>query len=129
VEGAAALWDFLEFVVTVRTSIYPMFRPFISHKVRKNSNSSQNYSSEFKRLRALQMAKAPTNDNERHFQFVIREKMRGVTLGKCKGTLLIEIAHQLKQLKEELETKQGKSDDIVCQHAGKFFRWGVNLVF
>ena len=32
-EGSAPLWDFLEFVITVRTSIYPMFRPFIAQKV------------------------------------------------------------------------------------------------
>jgi hypothetical protein len=53
------------------------------------------------------MSKTPTNDHERHFQFVIREKMRGITLGKCKGTLLVEIAHEMKQLKEELETRKG----------------------
>ncbi len=32
-EGGNSLWEFLEFVITVRTSIYPMFRPFIAQKV------------------------------------------------------------------------------------------------
>jgi hypothetical protein len=40
-EGSAALWDFLEFVVTVRTSIYPMFRPFINQKVKVLSGKSE----------------------------------------------------------------------------------------
>jgi len=64
------------------------------------------------------MARTPTNDHERHFQFVIREKMRGVTMGKCKGTLLVEIAHQMKQLKEELESKKGQpiKNPNICYH-------------
>jgi hypothetical protein len=43
---------------------------------------------------------------------VIREKVRSVTLGKCKGTLLVEIAHHMKQLKEDLESSQGIFENI-----------------
>ncbi|OXA46443.1 Protein unc-80 [Folsomia candida] len=83
-EGGGPLWEFLEFVITVRTSIYPMFRPFIAQK----------------------LAKPPANDQDRHFQFTIREKLREVTLGKCKGVLLQDLAHQMKQLKEDLENRK-----------------------
>ena len=34
-EGGPPLWDFLEFVVTVRTSIFPMFCPLVAEKVRE----------------------------------------------------------------------------------------------
>ncbi|CAG7787075.1 unnamed protein product [Allacma fusca] len=90
-EGGAPLWDFLEFVVTVRTSIFPMFCPLIAQK----------------------MAKTPSNDQERGFQFAIREKLRSITLGRCKGSLLVDLAHQMKQLKEELETR--KEETIISK--------------
>lgn len=86
-EGGAALWEYLEFVVTTRSSIYPMCRPLIAHK----------------------LAVPPSNDNDRHFQFVIRERLKEVVLPKCKGLLLLDLAHQVKQLKEDLETRKGKA--------------------
>ncbi|CAL8099332.1 unnamed protein product [Orchesella dallaii] len=83
-EGGAALWEYLEFVVTVRSSIYPMCRPLIAHK----------------------LSLPPSNDQERHYQFVIREKLKEIVLPKCKGLLLLDLAHQVKQLKEDLETRK-----------------------
>jgi len=32
-EGGAPLWEFLEFMVSVRTSLYPLLRPIIFQKV------------------------------------------------------------------------------------------------
>ncbi len=55
----------------------------------------------------IQISKPPTNDQDRHFQFTIREKLREITLGKCKGVLLQDLAHQMKQLKEDLDNRKG----------------------
>lgn len=57
-------------------------------------------------LNIFQLSKPPSNDQDRHFQFTIREKLREVTLGKCKGVLLQDLAHQMKQLKEDLENRK-----------------------
>jgi len=40
---------------------------------------------------------------------VIREKLKEIVLPKCKGLLLLDLAHQVKQLKEDLETRKGKN--------------------
>lgn len=45
------------------------------------------------------------NDTERHMQFVIREKLQGYSIGqtKCRAALLMELLHEMKELKEELD--------------------------
>lgn len=52
------------------------------------------------------------NDQERHMQFIIREKLKGYSLPvtKCRSALLMDLAHEIKELKEELENgKTGKN--------------------
>lgn len=48
------------------------------------------------------------NDHERHMQFVIREKIKGFSLpiSKCRAGLMMELAHEIKELKEELEERK-----------------------
>ena len=52
-----------------------------------------------------QLAQPPISDHERRMQSTIKDKMRGINLPqqKCKGALLMELAHEIKELKEELE--------------------------
>lgn len=53
----------------------------------------------------LQLTQPPISDHERHMQSLIRDKMRGINLPqqKCRGAILMELAHEIKELKEELE--------------------------
>lgn len=45
------------------------------------------------------------NDCERHNQFMIREKLKGYasTQNKCRAALLLDLLHEMKYLKGELE--------------------------
>lgn len=86
-EAAPELWSFLEFVVTQRTPLYICLMPFILHKI----------------------SQPPIGDHERHMQFLIRERMRGMPEPasiKSRGALLLELARELRELKEELEEKR-----------------------
>ncbi|XP_037944678.1 protein unc-80 homolog isoform X2 [Teleopsis dalmanni] len=86
-EAAPDLWSFLEFVVTHRTPLYIVLMPFILHKI----------------------AQPPIGDHERHMQFIIRERLRGTPPQggiKSKGALLLELARELKDLRDELEEKR-----------------------
>lgn len=59
----------------------------------------------------FQVHSPPMNDSERHTQFVIREKLQGcfMAITKCRATLLTELLHEMKDLKEELDNgKPGK---------------------
>lgn len=50
-------------------------------------------------------------ESERHTQYIVREKMSGLSMvaPKCRGALLVELMHEMKQLKEELDgRKYGK---------------------
>ncbi|RZC42316.1 unc-80 -like protein, partial [Asbolus verrucosus] len=51
------------------------------------------------------LAQPPISDFERNIHTKIRDKMRGIGLPfpKSRGALLMELAHQMKELKEELE--------------------------
>ncbi|KAG5895326.1 hypothetical protein JTB14_000598 [Gonioctena quinquepunctata] len=82
-EAATFLWDFLDFVVTHRTVLYILMQPFIFQK----------------------LAQPPISDFERNMHTKIRNKMRsiGLPLPKSRGALLIELAQEMKLLKEELD--------------------------
>ncbi|CAH0559503.1 unnamed protein product [Brassicogethes aeneus] len=82
-EAASFLWDFLDFVVTHRTPLFIMMQPFIFQK----------------------LAQPPISDFERNIHSKIRDKMRsiGLPFPKSRGALLMELAHQMKTLKEELD--------------------------
>ncbi|XP_067617924.1 protein unc-80 homolog isoform X6 [Eurosta solidaginis] len=86
-EAAPDLWSFLEFVVTHRTPLYIALMSFILHKI----------------------SQPPIGDHERHMQFIIRERLRGMPPQggiKSKGALLLELARELKDLRDELEQKR-----------------------
>nr|XP_037867403.1 protein unc-80 homolog isoform X7 [Bombyx mori] len=79
-EAAHHLWDFLEHVVTYRTPLYILLQPFIVHK----------------------LSQPPIGDNERHMQFVVRERVRGLKLpaARARGALLAELARELRNMRE-----------------------------
>ncbi|XP_066154738.1 protein unc-80 homolog isoform X3 [Euwallacea fornicatus] len=89
-EAANHLWDFLDFVVTHRTPLYILMQPFIF----------------------LKLAQPPISDFERNMHQKIRDKIRsiGLPLPKSKGAILMDLANQMKQLKEEL-SESTESDD------------------
>ncbi|XP_073952386.1 unc80, NALCN channel complex subunit isoform X3 [Choristoneura fumiferana] len=80
-EAASHLWDFLEHVVTYRTPLYVLLQPFIVHK----------------------LSQPPIGDNERHMQFVVRERVRGLKLpaARARGALLAELARDLRTLRDK----------------------------
>ncbi|KAL3277360.1 hypothetical protein HHI36_012710 [Cryptolaemus montrouzieri] len=80
-EAHSYLWDFLEFVVTHRTPLYILMYPFIFQK----------------------LSNPPISDLERQYHSKIRDKIRSNNFPKCRGALLMELAHRMKELKEELE--------------------------
>lgn len=53
----------------------------------------------------FQLAQPPISDFERNMHTKIRNKMRsiGLPLSKSRGALLVELAHEMKLLKEELD--------------------------
>ncbi|XP_022826040.1 protein unc-80 homolog isoform X6 [Spodoptera litura] len=79
-EAAHHLWDFLEHVVTYRTPLYILLQPFIVHK----------------------LSQPPIGDNERHMQFVVRERVRGLKLpaARARGALLAELARELRHMRD-----------------------------
>ncbi|XP_069694357.1 protein unc-80 homolog isoform X2 [Periplaneta americana] len=82
-EAGSIWWNFIDFVVSQRIPLFVLLQPFILYK----------------------LCQPPVTDHERHLQFVIREKLKGFNLPivKCKGMLLMDLAHEMKELKEELE--------------------------
>ncbi|KAG7191052.1 hypothetical protein KM043_007098 [Ampulex compressa] len=85
-EASIYLWNFIEFVVTHRTALYIQMLPFIVHKI----------------------GQAPISEHERNMHSVIREKINGnsTTVPKSRGTLLADLIHELKDLKEEIEDRR-----------------------
>lgn len=56
-----------------------------------------------------QISQPPIGDHERHMQFIIRERLRGTPPQggiKSKGALLLELARDMRVLREELEEKR-----------------------
>ncbi|CAL7937444.1 unnamed protein product [Xylocopa violacea] len=89
-EASTYLWNFIEFVVTHRTALYIQMFPFIVHKI----------------------GQAPISEHERTMQSTIRAKINGdiTTVPKSRGTLLTDLIHELKELKEEIEDR--KCDEV-----------------
>ncbi|KAF0286806.1 Protein unc-80 [Amphibalanus amphitrite] len=92
--GGLALWDFLDFVVTYPTPVFVLLLPFIE-----------------------QHLESPTYDfaDEVHFKQLIREKLAGnqeeMPRIKSKGSVLMELAHEMKLVKEEIaNSKTGDFD-------------------
>ncbi|KAG5670539.1 hypothetical protein PVAND_000795 [Polypedilum vanderplanki] len=86
-EAAPELWSFLEFVVTHRTPLYIILMPFILHKI----------------------SQPAIGDHERHMQYLIRERLRGTQPSggiKSRGCLLLELARELKDLRDEVEERR-----------------------
>ncbi|XP_020299995.1 protein unc-80 homolog isoform X4 [Pseudomyrmex gracilis] len=85
-EASIYLWNFIEFVVTHRTALYIQMFPFIVYKIRQ----------------------APISEHERNMHTIIREKINGrsTTVPKSRGALLMDLIHELKNLKEEIEDKR-----------------------
>ncbi|XP_043521274.1 protein unc-80 homolog isoform X3 [Frieseomelitta varia] len=85
-EASTYLWNFIEFVVTHRTALYIQMLPFIVHKI----------------------GQAPISEHERNMQSTIRSKITGdtKTVPKSRGTLLTDLIHELKNLKEEIEDRK-----------------------
>ncbi|CAH0723740.1 unnamed protein product, partial [Brenthis ino] len=83
-EAAHHLWDFLEHVVTYRTPLYVLLQPFIVHK----------------------LSQPPIGDHERHMQFVVRERVRGLRLpaARARGALLAELARELRNMRDAHDT-------------------------
>lgn len=99
-EAAPELWSFLEFAVTHRTPLYIVLMPFILHKI----------------------SQPPIGDHERHMQFLIRERLRGLTPPggiKSRGSLLLELARELRDLREELEERRADRDNTVSSEPTK----------
>ncbi|KAL4233067.1 Protein unc-80 [Mactra antiquata] len=83
------LWKFLDFVVTHRPSIFLMLQPFIQFKMmRVNCDTAQEY----------------------YIQQTIKDKLQGYsfTHPKCTGSVLVELAVELKQIKEEFISTGGE---------------------
>ncbi|KAK2588606.1 hypothetical protein KPH14_006375 [Odynerus spinipes] len=85
-EASIYLWNFIEFVVTHRTALYIQMLPFIVHKI----------------------GQTPISDHERTMHSIIREKINGhaTTVPKSRGTLLTDLIHELRDLKEEIENRR-----------------------
>ncbi|XP_046670285.1 uncharacterized protein LOC124360589 isoform X5 [Homalodisca vitripennis] len=85
-EARLLYWNFIDFVVSQRSPVFVLLLPFINQK----------------------LSQPPLTEHERHLQFIIREKMSGLSTiaPKCRGALLIELMHEMKQLKEELDDRK-----------------------
>ncbi|XP_072743186.1 protein unc-80 homolog isoform X2 [Anoplolepis gracilipes] len=84
-EASIYLWNFIEFVVTHRTALYIQMLPFIIYKI----------------------GQAPISEHERNMHTIIREKINGsITVSKSRGALLMDLIHELKKLKEEIEDRR-----------------------
>jgi len=85
-EASTYLWNFIEFIVTHRTALYIQMLPFIVYKI----------------------GQAPISEHERNMHTIIREKINGssTTVPKSRGTLLMDLIHELKNLKQEIENRK-----------------------
>ncbi|XP_050693714.1 protein unc-80 homolog isoform X3 [Eriocheir sinensis] len=92
-EGGIALWDFLDFVVSFRTPLFIQMRPFILTKLQAECS----------------------DESTENYRVLIQERAHGWSLPppRCRGSLLLDLAHQVKQLKEELITAKISGDQDV----------------
>ncbi|RWS14513.1 protein unc-80-like protein [Dinothrombium tinctorium] len=81
--GGLNLWNFLDFVVTHRTSLFILLLPLIRYKL---------------------LQKICDNEQEYYYQQLIKEKLAGRGMPSCrsKGQLLVYLLTELKNLKEDL---------------------------
>lgn len=63
----------------------------------------------------FQLSQPPIGDNERHMQFVVRERVRGLKLpvARGRGALLAELARDLRTMRETHD--QYKFGKYFCQ--------------
>lgn len=50
----------------------------------------------------MQLSQPPIGDNERHMQFIVRERVRGLKLpaARARGALLAELARELRNMRD-----------------------------
>ncbi|XP_069357295.1 protein unc-80 homolog isoform X3 [Maniola hyperantus] len=98
-EAAHHLWDFLEYIVTYRTPLYVLLQPFIVHK----------------------LSQPPIGDHERHMQFVVRERIRGLKLpaARARGSLLAELARELRIMRDTHDNYKFEQLENIGQSGGK----------
>ncbi|KAL3872189.1 hypothetical protein ACJMK2_040132 [Sinanodonta woodiana] len=83
------MWKFLDFVVTHRLSLFLLLQPFIQFKMMKvNCDTAQEY----------------------YIQQTIKDKLQGYSFAhpKCTGGVLVELAIELRQIKEEFISAGGE---------------------
>ncbi|XP_065337258.1 protein unc-80 homolog isoform X7 [Cloeon dipterum] len=79
-------WTFVDYVATQRPPLYVLLHPFIN----------------------VMLSKPGLTDAERHLQSLVKDKLGCSNLPpkKAKGAVLVELAHEMKELKEEMEDRR-----------------------
>ncbi|XP_059490383.1 protein unc-80 homolog isoform X4 [Neocloeon triangulifer] len=79
-------WTFTDYVVTQRPPLYILLHPFIH----------------------MMLLKPGLTDAERHLQSLIKDKLGCTNLPprKAKGAVLVELAHEMKELKEQMDDRR-----------------------
>ncbi|KAF2352742.1 hypothetical protein FHG87_016501 [Trinorchestia longiramus] len=79
-----AFWDFLDFTATYRTPLFLLMRPFILCKLKCSDATSE------------------------HYRGLVKGRLLGLTLPRprSRGSLLLDLARQVKSLKEELTSSR-----------------------
>ncbi|XP_014671826.1 PREDICTED: protein unc-80 homolog [Priapulus caudatus] len=89
--GDAHVWSFIDFVVSNRSTLFVMLKPFIEHRMLR--------------------APATVADGDGEARRAIAEKLRGYRVPtRCRGTLLQELSRELYALRDELSTRSGGAD-------------------
>lgn len=74
-----------------------------------------------------QISQPPIGDHERHMQYLIRERMHGMpepATIRSRGALLLELARELRELREELEERRyGTFEAAAFVHASSHTRF------
>lgn len=71
-----------------------------------------------------QLSQPPIGDHERHMQFVIRERVRGLKLpaSRARGMLLSDLAKELRQLRETYDSYKFGKYFALLKWIGFFYR-------
>ncbi|RWS30612.1 protein unc-80-like protein [Leptotrombidium deliense] len=90
--GGVTLWNFIDFVVTFRTSLFVLLLPLIRYKL---------------------LHKICDNDQEYYYQQLIKDKLDGKNMPTCrsKGQLLVYLLTELKNLKEDIINRKSRPED------------------